>query len=96
MLLTTAEPCPVAEPVCDVDPTLPVCEDVELPVCEELLGEVLVPVCDDGLLVCDPVVDCECDPVVDCEEVVPLIPGLALVEPCVEGDVLCDPAVFPV
>ena len=88
MLLTIAEFCPVTAPVCEVDPTLPVCEDVELPFCEELLGDVLAPLCDDGLLVCDPVVDCE--------EVVPLIPGLALVEPWVEGDVLCDPAVLPV
>jgi hypothetical protein len=105
-LLTIAEFCPEAAPVCEEDPTLPVCDDVALPVCEEpvceeLLGDVLVPLCplcDDGLLLCDPVVEL-------CEElalglvvwsgVVLEVPGFALVEPWVEGLVLCDP-VFPV
>jgi hypothetical protein len=56
----------------------------------------LVPLCDDGLVVCDPVVDCDELVLGLVLWLVPLIPGLALVDPCVEGVVLCGFAVLPV
>ena len=63
MLLTMAEFWPEAAPVCEEDPTVPLCEEVA-PVCDDVLGVVaLVPLCDDGFVVCDPVVEV-CDELV--------------------------------